>query len=310
MITEEQKKAIRELSESGRTVKEIAATLSVSERTVKRYNKKASVLTENGTSTEDISDQNDYTTDTFNLSSTKQDKLSGKYYSIVIYPTEEWLHENCPDCDYDGSSGWGTAPDDWIDRLVHTGLQFAVSALHDKDINPDGTKKKPHWHVIIAYPNTTTYRTIRVLVKYLQLNCPMPELLGSVVGMYRYFTHRDNPEKYQYTEKPKHYNGFQLPIEGAELLEMKREIRKLIYTENCVEYGELVSVCATMGDNYFDVVTNHTYFFDKLCSSFRHNPVVTLARVFNEFVDEPDTQKKVEDLMQRYVVEEENESDS
>ena len=42
-------------------------------------------------------------------------------------------------------------PGDWQEILTQTGLPIAISPLHDKDENPDGTKKKPHYHVILVY---------------------------------------------------------------------------------------------------------------------------------------------------------------
>ena len=90
-------------------------------------------------------------------------------------------------------------PQDWQDFLSKTGLEIAISPLHDKDINPDGTIKKAHYHVILVYQNPTTYNNVKTnICDY--LNCPEPKPLESVKGYYRYLTHRDNPEKYQYNE--------------------------------------------------------------------------------------------------------------
>ena len=41
-----------------------------------------------------------------------------------------------------------SAPVDWRDLLQKTGLQCAVSPLHDRDLNPDGEPKKAHFHVL------------------------------------------------------------------------------------------------------------------------------------------------------------------
>ena len=35
--------------------------------------------------------------------------------------------------------------------LRQTGLQCAVSPLHDSDLDPTGEPKKPHYHVIACY---------------------------------------------------------------------------------------------------------------------------------------------------------------
>lgn len=35
-------------------------------------------------------------------------------------------------------------PKNWQEILTQTGLPVAISPLHDKDVNPDKTVKKPH----------------------------------------------------------------------------------------------------------------------------------------------------------------------
>ena len=44
-----------------------------------------------------------------------------------------------------------SAPSDWIEQLQLSGAQFAISPLHDKDLNATGEPKKAHWHVIVVY---------------------------------------------------------------------------------------------------------------------------------------------------------------
>lgn len=220
-----------------------------------------------------IASQSDYSTeDTIE----SMDSKKSRHFWFVVYPTEQYLREHFPDCEYDGSSGWGTAPDDWIERLRMTGLAFNVSPLHLFDKNPDGSPKKPHWHVIVSWANTTTYRSARALCDV--LNCPRPLLLSAVVGAYRYHQHRDNPEKYQYVEPSVSYNGWEVPLDSTEVKRIKKELKHLVLLEDIREYAELLIVCDEMGDEYFDVASNNTFFCDKLCSSYRHNPIKVLMR--------------------------------
>ena len=37
-------------------------------------------------------------------------------------------------------------PDNWQDILIESGIPFAISPLHDRDMNADNTEKKPHYH--------------------------------------------------------------------------------------------------------------------------------------------------------------------
>ena len=91
-----------------------------------------------------------------------------------------------------------SAPADWREQLQKTGLQCAISPLHDKDMNPDNTPKKPHYHVILTYSGPTSYNVVKALTD--GFNQPIPQALEQVRGYYRYLTHKDNPEKAQYDE--------------------------------------------------------------------------------------------------------------
>ena len=49
-----------------------------------------------------------------------------------------------------------SAPKDWREQLARSGVACAISPLHDRDINPTGEPKKPHYHVILVYGSPTT----------------------------------------------------------------------------------------------------------------------------------------------------------
>lgn len=210
--------------------------------------------------------------------SEEQDKLKGRHFAYVVYPE--------------------SAPSDWVEQLKQTGLTFVVSPLHDKDINADDTPKKAHYHVVVSWGNNTTYRSARGLCD--MLNCPMPQLLKNCNGMYRYLTHKDNPEKYQYTEQPKCYNGWIRPLDSVDVSNLKAEIWRMVYTEDCREYGELLMVCEQRGSEYFEVASNHTLFFKAVCDGYRHNPVRTLMRRLNTMSDEED-KEAIKSLLEPYM---------
>ena len=73
-----------------------------------------------------------------------------------------------------------SAPADWREQLQKTGLQCAISPLHDKDMNPDNTPKKPHYHVILTYSGPTSYNVVKALTD--GFNQPIPQALEQVRG--------------------------------------------------------------------------------------------------------------------------------
>ena len=49
-----------------------------------------------------------------------------------------------------------SAPENWQDILSEQFVPAFISPLHDKDINPTGEPKKPHYHVVIMFDSTKT----------------------------------------------------------------------------------------------------------------------------------------------------------
>lgn len=110
-----------------------------------------------------------------------------KYFCCMLYPDS---------ATYD--------VDTIIKALAEEHLTFAVSPIHDRDIEDDGSPKKGHFHVLLAYNSATTLNNIRSWFNA----CGMPDgelhsvrVCASGVGYYRYLTHKDNPEKAQYDDK-------------------------------------------------------------------------------------------------------------
>ena len=54
-----------------------------------------------------------------------------RYWTFLIYPD--------------------SAPKNWYELLEELHLPTCVSPLHDRDVNPDGEIKKPHYHVMICW---------------------------------------------------------------------------------------------------------------------------------------------------------------
>lgn len=184
--------------------------------------------------------------------------VKARYWSLIVYPD--------------------SAPANWIEQLQFTGLPFCISPLHDKDTNPDGEVKKAHWHVILCYGGPTTYNNVKKSIAD-KLNAASPKYLQSVKGMYRYFTHQDNPEKYQYDKKDiQCFGGFSID-DYAEMTMSEEDriatsIEEIIFTQQITELYELY---VFLKENNLTeqkmYLRKHTYFFDKLITSLRHSGV-------------------------------------
>lgn len=167
-----------------------------------------------------------------------------------------------------------SVPENWREILQQTGLQCTVSPLHDSDTNADESQKKPHWHVILCYSGPTSYNVVAKLTA--SLNATVPKALEQVKGYYRYFTHKDNPEKTQYNEADIiNINGFNIrdfvELTKSEVNTIKRNITRFIEENDIREYSDLLKELDV--NNWFDmwdVAANNTIFTDTYIRSRRH----------------------------------------
>lgn len=90
-------------------------------------------------------------------------------------------------------------PYDWIDKLTLTGVPFIVSPLHNLDTQSTGELKKEHYHIIVCFSSPTTFNHVKNTITS-PLNCPIPTPLLNIQGGFEYLTHKNNPDKAQYSE--------------------------------------------------------------------------------------------------------------
>lgn len=181
---------------------------------------------------------------------------------------------------YTKSRTWGmivypeSSPENWQELLAETFMQFAVSPLHDKDKNPDGEMKKEHWHVILIWDGPVTQNAAMKVAE--KVNAPQPVKLESVRGAYRYFTHMDNPEKYQYDEKDiKLFNGFDISsyvsLTKEEKYEAIGKIMDIINENGITEYIDLLNILRANDYNLFKVACDNTILFTNVVRSLRYS---------------------------------------
>lgn len=163
-----------------------------------------------------------------------------------------------------------SAPEDWRQKLAQSGIRSAVSPLHDKDLNPDGTQKKPHYHIMFCFDGPITQMRANIFTA--MFNGTIAIHVDSVRGMYRYLTHKDNPEKYQYSDNEiTLYNGFDPTsiVTAHETLIIKRQIQTFIIENRIYEYSTLMDMIACNDDlfDWYFVASNNTTFFNAYLKS-------------------------------------------
>lgn len=152
-----------------------------------------------------------------------------------------------------------SCPDNWRDLLNDMHIEWIESPLHDKDYNPDGSLKKPHYHIILLYPGNKSYEQISCITD--SLMATIPQICHDVKGLTRYMAHLDNPEKYQYNVADIIGHG---GVDISEILKPSSAQRKAIIKEislwirenNIVEYEDVYYYAMENRDDWFDVLIN------------------------------------------------------
>lgn len=166
-----------------------------------------------------------------------------------------------------------SAPENWRELLQQSGLPAVISPFHDKDKDPTGEAKKAHYHIILTYPGPTTYNAVKSFTD--RLNQPIPQPLESVQGYYRYLTHEDNPDKYQYDKSDiVPVNGFDIhdyiEMSKTEAMKIIKDIQQVIITVDIREYSDLLDYLLEVNQEWWQVAVNHTMMLNAYLKSRRY----------------------------------------
>lgn len=151
-----------------------------------------------------------------------------------------------------------SAPKDWRSVLDDEHIQWVESPLHDRDTNPDGTPKKPHWHILLMFEGKKSYEQIKEITE--KVNAPIPQKTASARGLVRYMVHMDNPEKFQYNVVDIIGHGGAdvselLKPSSSERYSMIREMISFVRDHNIVEFQDLMDYAAVQRfDDWFPML--------------------------------------------------------
>lgn len=166
-------------------------------------------------------------------------------------------------------------PSDWKSLLRDMMTDIIISPLHDRDIQPDGTKKKPHYHVVFKFSSNKTFEQVKTLLE--PFNCPIPQKVTSIKGQIRYLIHIDDPDKFQYEQSDIEIIGnvdispyFQ--ISQMDKYEMIGDMMDFIDDNGITEFSHLMQYARVhrRGDWFPLLVDSSTYVIDKYISSTRN----------------------------------------
>lgn len=148
-----------------------------------------------------------------------------------------------------------SAPVGWLAQLQDLHIDFAVSPLHDKDINPYGELKKPHYHVMLMYDSVKTkVQAIESISSFGGVGC---ERINAIRNYARYLCHLDNPEKWKYKESDvitsgvDYYDLISLPSDKYGII---RDMMHYCYEHCIIHYCDLLDYASKEHDDWFRIL--------------------------------------------------------
>lgn len=186
--------------------------------------------------------------------SRERDKNRAQNWAIILYPE--------------------SMPDNWQDLLTELMVPCFVSPLHCDDLNPDGTKKKPHYHVLFQYSSVKSWEQVREDTQC--LNCPSPERVRDFRMYARYLCHIDNPSKTQYDPNQVlsigGLNYQAIAIDDATTrFQAQCDMINYIVENKYTEYCDFLFYCVQERPDWARyLLTNSTYAISEFIKSFRN----------------------------------------
>ena len=272
MISEEKRNLIRQRILENCPTEEIAEEAQVSRSTVHRVRKE---MPEEVYEAAKEAGDNTIKVDYSKMLTEREKKLTEKLNDILqMYedPEEGWIyHVTKHDAVLKMSSRvwcWiaypESAPAGWIRRLEMTMLESEISSLHDRDkwlhdshmmvdkrtgeiyqqghFYKFGDPKKAHWHGMTVFPKQTSFKQANAIIQGITHGPYVQPLKGSMRQMHEYFTHKNQPNKYQGYD-PKEIirlNGFHIEPTKHELAVMQADIINVILEQKISDWADLM----------------------------------------------------------------------
>lgn len=165
-----------------------------------------------------------------------------------------------------------SAPANWREVLTEHHIDIVISPLHDKDINPTGEPKKPHWHGALIFDGPKTQAQAQEIVN--TVNGTNVIDIKSLNGNIRYFTHIDNPEKAQYNKEDIIVIGsYDIDEAFKKSIDKYNTIGEMIdYIEenNITEFFMFLKYCRDEKDDWFKSLCDSSYIIREYITSKRN----------------------------------------
>lgn len=167
-----------------------------------------------------------------------------------------------------------SAPANWREIIDGNHVSWAASPLHDKDVDPDGSPKKPHWHVMVSFESLKTLEQSNEISR--SVNATVSKFVQSPRAMVRYFAHMDNADKAQYDKRDiECHGGFDLEdmlkTSNQTKYDALKEMIQYCIDADVTEYEDLLVYAMNNEPAWFEALADScTYTMSAFLKSRRH----------------------------------------
>lgn len=183
---------------------------------------------------------------------------------------------------------------DWQDVIGEVTQLPGEYCIHDKDVDGDNDDRKVHVHVMLAFPNTTTYKSALSILQELSAPgkkaFPTVQKVNNVRYMHNYLIHDTEDarkkHKHQYDIKERvSFNSFDIGAYEQLSLDEKNSIlvdlEKMIFANNYCNYADFYAdVLMNYPDEYRQVVRGNSGHFARLTQGIYQRMTGNMRRDF------------------------------
>lgn len=198
--------------------------------------------------------------------------------------------------------------EDWENEIGDL-LQLPYAyCVHDKDLDNDKDERKKHLHLIVVFPNTTTYK--HALSVFEELSAAGKSCLNKIEAVinirskFNYLIHdtetcrKENKYLYDKSERIVGNNfdiGSYEQVSAQEKLDKAQELADLLMKNRFVDFGEFyMYVMSNFDNSYFEIIKTNSGFYERLTKSNYQAICRERKRVQDEEIKKLLTKEKVE----------------
>ena len=207
-----------------------------------------------------------------------------RVWTCEVYPSESYCKDHGLAVGYDGHSGWGNMPDNFMDIIDSWHIPALLSPCHDKDLERENADvfKKPHFHLLLKFAGKKSFGQIAKLFDEINgVYCEREASVHDERSLARYFCHLDHPYKYQYDLDDvttfANYDYIEVIESALDIFRVQQDLQAFVQRNKSIRsYSELCDWCFENNSDWYRVLSKAcTLHFTQYFKSRNFDPITS-----------------------------------